>query len=183
MEHTKISFAPSLSVSQYTSAVVSLSLPYALLIMTSSEVREGDWTTGNFREILGLKIPAYFTSDPQLLSNFITNLQTRPDDVFIASYPKSGESKLIRWFDTYLQNLTLVALYKASLHKPGLILSWFELSLTLKHIRFTSKVYIFVWLLPGLDKAQGHSLRWEWPAIVFFMRTPNICLQLFNPTK
>ena len=101
-----------------------LSLPCALLIMTSSEVtevREGDWTTGNFREILGLKIPAYFTSDPQLLSDFITNLQTRPDDVFIASYPKSGESKLIRWFDTYLQNLTLVALYKASLHEPGLI--------------------------------------------------------------
>ena len=74
-----------------------LSLPCALLIMTSSEVtevREGDWTTGNFREILGLKIPAYFTSDPQLLSDFITNLRTRPDDVFIASYPKSGESNL-----------------------------------------------------------------------------------------
>ena len=64
-----------------------LSLPCALLIMTSSEVtevREGDWTTGNFRQILGLKIPAYFTSDPQLLSDFITNLRTRPDDIFIA---------------------------------------------------------------------------------------------------
>ena len=74
-----------------------LSLPCALLIMTSSEVtevREGEWTTGNFREILGLKIPSYFTSDPQLLSDFITNLRTRPDDVFIASYPKSGESNL-----------------------------------------------------------------------------------------
>nr|XP_058947536.1 sulfotransferase 1B1-like [Pocillopora verrucosa] len=65
--------------------------------MTSSEVtevREGDWTTGNLREILGLKIPAYFTSDPQLLSDFITNLRTRPDDVFIASYPKSGTNWL-----------------------------------------------------------------------------------------
>ena len=64
-----------------------LSLPCALLIMTSSEVtevREGDWTTGNFRKVLGLKIPAYFTSDPQLLSDFIKNLRTRPDDIFIA---------------------------------------------------------------------------------------------------
>ena len=76
-----------------------LLLACALLIMTSSEVtevRESDYTTGNFREVLGLKIQTYFTSDPQLLSDFITNLRTRPDDVFIASYPKSGESKLIR---------------------------------------------------------------------------------------
>ena len=64
-----------------------LLLPCALLIMTSSEVtevREGDYTTGNFRKVLGLKIQAYFTSDPQLLSDFITNLRTRPDDIFIA---------------------------------------------------------------------------------------------------
>ena len=64
-----------------------LLLPWALLIMTSSEVtevREGDYTTGNFRKVLGLKIQAYFTSDPQLLSDFITNLRTRPDDIFIA---------------------------------------------------------------------------------------------------
>ena len=64
-----------------------LLLPRALLIMTSSEVtevREGDYTTGNFRKVLGLKIQAYFTSDPQLLSDFITNLRTRPDDIFIA---------------------------------------------------------------------------------------------------
>ena len=64
-----------------------LSSPCALLIMTSSEVtevREGDYTTGNFRKVLGLKIQAYFTSDPQLLSDFITNLRTRPDDIFIA---------------------------------------------------------------------------------------------------
>ena len=64
-----------------------LLLPRALLIMTSSEVtevREGDYTTGNFRKVLGLKIQVYFTSDPQLLSDFITNLRTRPDDIFIA---------------------------------------------------------------------------------------------------
>ena len=64
-----------------------LLLPRALLIMTSSEVtevREGDYTTGNFRKVLGLKIQAYFTSDPQLLSDFITNLRTRPDHIFIA---------------------------------------------------------------------------------------------------
>ena len=42
---------------------------------------------GNF----GVRIPAYFTTDPQLLYDFITNFQTKPDDVFIVSYPKSGK--------------------------------------------------------------------------------------------
>ena len=52
---------------------------------------EGEWTSVRTVEILGVRIPAYFTTDPQLLYDFITNFQTKPDDVFIVSYPKSGK--------------------------------------------------------------------------------------------
>jgi len=52
---------------------------------------EGEWTSVRTVEILGVRIPAYFTRDPQVLYDFITNFQTKPDDVFIVSYPKSGK--------------------------------------------------------------------------------------------
>ena len=48
---------------------------------------EGEWTSVRTVEILGVRIPAYFTTDPQLLYDFITNFQTKPNDVFIVSYP------------------------------------------------------------------------------------------------
>ena len=55
------------------------------------QVKEGTWTSRNFVNVLGVEIPSYFTSDPKLLCDIISNFQTKPDDVFVASYPKSGE--------------------------------------------------------------------------------------------
>ena len=62
--------------------------------MASSSVvqfREGEWTSEKLIEILGFKLPAYLAGgNPALLAEFISSFQTRPDDVFIVTYPKSG---------------------------------------------------------------------------------------------
>ena len=67
------------------------------------QVKEGKWSSQKFVDVLGVKIPSYFTSDPQLLRDFISNFKTRPDDVFVASFPKSGEPVQVL-MDVSLQN-------------------------------------------------------------------------------
>lgn len=55
------------------------------------QVTEGEWKSVPCVDVLGLRIPAHMTPDPQLLCDFILNFQTRPDDVFVVGFPKSGE--------------------------------------------------------------------------------------------
>ena len=52
---------------------------------------EGEWKSSKTVEIMGLRIPAYFTDDPQALHDYIVNFKTKSDDVFVVSYPKSGK--------------------------------------------------------------------------------------------
>ena len=56
-----------------------------------SQVTEGEWTSVKYVDVLGVNIPAFFTTDPKVLCDFISHFQTRPDDVFVVGFPKSGE--------------------------------------------------------------------------------------------
>ena len=40
------------------------------------QVTEGQWTYEKLIDVLGLKTPAFLTTNPQLLCDFITNFQT-----------------------------------------------------------------------------------------------------------
>ena len=51
---------------------------------------KGEWRSTKTMEIMGLRIPAYFTDDPRLLYDYIVNFKTKSDDVFVVSYPKAG---------------------------------------------------------------------------------------------
>ena len=57
---------------------------------------EGEWTSVRTVEILGVRIPAYFTTDPQFLYDFITNFQTKPDDVFSSAIPNQVLTHLFK---------------------------------------------------------------------------------------
>ena len=74
-------------------ALQSKKLPTQEFIMASFpsiQITEGEWTSGKYWDILGVKLVTFFTDNPALLADYISNFETRPDDVFVVSYPKSG---------------------------------------------------------------------------------------------
>ena len=52
--------------------------------------REGEWTSPRTFLIQGVPIHQFFTPDPAVLYSYIVNFETRAEDVFVVSYPKSG---------------------------------------------------------------------------------------------
>lgn len=54
------------------------------------QVTEGEWKSVPCFDVLGLKIPDHMTPNPQVLSDFILNFETRPEDVFVVGFPMSG---------------------------------------------------------------------------------------------
>ena len=55
--------------------------------------REGEWASLRSFLLEGVRIPHFFAANPASLNEYIVNFQTRADDVFVVSYPKSGMKK------------------------------------------------------------------------------------------
>lgn len=71
------------------------------------QAREGEWTSEKYWNVLGVNIPDIFTNDPALLADYIAYFDTRADDVFVVSYPKSGSFIII--IILYTDNLRVSA--------------------------------------------------------------------------
>ncbi|XP_020607142.1 sulfotransferase family cytosolic 1B member 1-like isoform X2 [Orbicella faveolata] len=56
--------------------------------------QEGEWTSSKTFLLEGIRIHDFFTPNPAALRDYIVNFQTRGDDVFVVSYPKSGTTWL-----------------------------------------------------------------------------------------
>lgn len=57
---------------------------------------EGSWTSPEMAFIHGVRMPTAFV-DPNLSAD-LEHFQTRKDDVFIGSYPKSGKYMILKSF-------------------------------------------------------------------------------------
>ena len=55
------------------------------------QTRNGNWRSDPHYSIKGLNIPTLITSEPAKLEKYLTNFQTKSDDVFVVSYLKSGK--------------------------------------------------------------------------------------------
>ena len=55
---------------------------------------------------MGLRIPAYFTDDPQLLYDYIVNFKTKSGDVFMSSAIRKQVSLLKLFFISQVAQVT-----------------------------------------------------------------------------
>ena len=86
----------SLQSSIEVSAFIQLAFSHQHWVMASTaypvlQTRKGNWRSLSYYRIKGLNIPTLNTGDPAKLEQYLDNFQTKSDDVFVASYLKSGK--------------------------------------------------------------------------------------------